>query len=1057
MDEMNCNCTKCAVVEKICRLEKGKGPAWCPTKKETATLKEALEEYRTQLNVKEARRLFDSSLSDEELFWEVPFQKRSYLNKVYDAWRKVSRTMKGSGYNVNLGLVTDVADDIDDFEIDLVKKQKIFSDDPEIVYQLANRIAEAMNSQGITPVVKHFPGLGSVRYDTHKWLPIEEIPWEKLYKKDILPFRKLIEKSAPLWIMTNHAIYPCLDDKPASLSYKIQTELLRKKLGFKGIIISDELLSMQAIEGYALKQGIKNPYIGEIVVMAFNAGTDVVIIYPEPKKSEEAIGMVIAAAAKAVKEGRMKEKDIDSSVEKILMEKERIFNRSLCYLLKDMSFAEKVSQKIIIDIYRENVGVLDKYNLGGLYIRDRQLIKTAQDSSQIPLFVVGQHEGGRVNESGLGIYTQSAYLTGREFERTFKQRAKRGSSGERKKIPADIVGESFFDFAMLNTKEQQNIIDILCDTVDAHINFYLGIKKSTDSSLANPDYFSPLTMTSDITIRSRMESFEALPLAWLSRFPDKATALSAYKVFKEAFDRWQNKLSKSLDEERFGDYVNQRLYELNLLKEEIRDTKGQGDTENMRILCLAAHPDDEDALGLVYFRKKFNAETYILLATRGQAGENLIGPSLYEDLGFLRTEEIEKAAHILGVKKCFYLGKTDFGCCFETEDALKKWGAEDTLKRLIYFYRLIRPHIIITKHNKFNDEHCQHKALVVLAEKAFELSSDPTAYPEMIKEGLLPWRPIRFYQRSLGNKSFPLEDIVINAREILPSENRTYQEAATEALSQHRSQIGVASGLTEDKIAYELIKANTFFKQKTTAEKEIDDVLWKKGEVSPSGLPGVKIVNGVKVGLLEENSNIFFIALKTLGCDVEKIDAKSIKEGGLLRYDTVILSKGADKVLTVTKDIDNPLLEFVEKGGNLAVFLQEAGQMDKFSFAPYPFNVLFDPISDKDSPVTILAKGHPLFNFPNQISSVDFQGWKQERGLFFCQHYSDNYTELTACPNRKSELIKGGYLAAQYGAGTYVLTTYCWLRQLREFHIGAYKNLANILSYPYANKLKASR
>ncbi len=1019
--------------------------------------KEALEEYQTQLDVEEAKKLFSSSLSDEELFWEVPSQKRAYLNKVYDAWRKVSKTMKGSGYNVNLGLVTDVADDIDDFEIDLVKKQKIFSDDPEVVFQLAYRIAEAMNSQGITPVAKHFPGLGSVRCDTHKCLPLEEIPLDKLYKRDILPFKKLIEKGAPLWIMTSHAIYPCLDDKPASLSYKIQTELLRKKIGFKGMIVSDELLGMQAIEGYALKQGIKKPYIGEIAVMAFNAGTDIVIIYPEPEKSEEAISIVIKAAAKAVKEGRMKEKDIDSSVEKILMEKERIFNKPLRYLLKDMAFAEKISQKIIIDIYKENIGILDKYNLGGLHIRDHQLIRTAQDSSKIPLFIVGQHEGGRVNESGLGIYTQSAYLTGREFERTFKQRAKKSLSGERKKNPLDILREPFFDFSMLNTKEQQKIIDVLCDTVDAHINFYLGIKKGADSSLVNPDYFSPLSMTSDITIRPRMEPFEALPLAWLSRFTDKETALSAYKVFKKAFDRWQNKISESLDRKRFGDYIDQRLYELKLLKEEIRGSKGQVDTENMRVLCLAAHPDDEDVLGLIYFREKFNAQTYVLLATRGQAGENLIGSSLYEDLGFLRTEEMEKAAHLLGVKKCFYLGKTDFGYCFETEEALKKWGAEDTLSRLVYFYRLIRPHIIITKHNKFNDEHCQHKALVVLAEKAFELSSDPAAYPEMIKEGLLPWRPTRFYQRSSGNKSFPLEDIVINAQEIIGPENRTYQEAATEALSQHRSQIGLANGLVEDKIAYELIKANTFFKQNLTAKKEKDSILWKRGEVSPSGLPGVKIVNGVKVGLLEENSNAFFIALKTLGCDVERIDAKSIEEGGLSSYDTVILSKGADKVLTVTKDMDKRLLEFVEKGGNLAVFLQEAGQMDAFSFFPHPFNVFFDPIVDADSPVTILAKRHLLFNFPNRISSADFKGWKQERALFFCQHYSDKYTELTACPDRKSELIKGGYLSAQYGAGAYILTTYSWQRQLREFHIGAYKNLANILSYPYANKLKSGQ
>lgn len=1016
----------------------------------------AAEAYQSQLNIEKEKLRFKRFIQDNELFWDVPVDKATYLNSLEEEWGRIAEIMQEQGYNVNFAPVVDVADNIEDMSTYLVKRERLYSQDPDVVTELTSKIIKAMNKNGITPVLKHFPGLGRSCQNPHTWLPQIGVSEKELYEKDILPFKELIKTGEPFWIMTGHAIYLCLDDKSASLSYKIQTELLREKLGFEGIIISDELLNMQAIEGYTLQQGMGKLHIGEIVVMAFKAGTDIVIVYPEPDKAEEIISGAIEAVKKAVKEGRISEKEIDKSVSRILKEKERIFNKHLSYLLKDMPLQEKIAQKIIIDIYEKNKGILNKYNLGGIAARDYNVIEQAQRYSKIPLFIAGQHEGGNVNESSLNIYTRSAYLTGREFERTLEEKVRKPyscvakSNKELEKKP----GQPFIDFSQLTKKEQEKIINILLDTVDEHIKFYAGIKQYKNLPLSNPDYFSPLTMTEDITTRAEIKPFEALPLAWLTRFLDRNTALCAYEILKETFEKWLNNLSRGFDREKFDSYIDKRLYELNLLKEEIRKTKGKGDGKIMRLLCLATHPDDEDGEGLVYFGKRFNCSTYILLATRGEGGENRLGPPLYEELGALRTEEMERAASLLGVKKVYYLGKNDFGYCVDPNEAFKKWDREDTLKKLVYFYRLIRPHIIITKHNKFNPaDHCQHQAFVILAEEAFDLAGDPKAYPEMMKDGLLPWQPLKFYQRSGDKKNFPLEDIVINTHGLIQSEDKTYQQIAMEAASQHKSQLEVANLFAPDKIAYELVKANTFPEQEGASGRKIGEPSPLKGEVVPSGIPGIKIVNGLKVALIEENSNIFLIALKTLGFDVEKIDTEFIAKGDLLKYDAIVLTKGMDDVLPAVKDGDKHLLEFIQKGGNLVIFLQEIGREALFDLAPYPLEISFNPIFDENSPVAILFPEHPLFNFPNKISSQDFEGWKQDRGLFFPFQYSDKYTELIGCLDSKSGLIKSGYLVTSYGKGTYILTTYSWYRQFREFHSGAYKNLANMLAYPHAKKI----
>ncbi len=962
--------------------------------------------------------------------------------------------MKSHGYNVNFGVVADVAEDINDSKIHLVKRGRIFSDNPVIVSELTSKMVEAMAEEGIIPVVKHFSGLGRARSDSHRWLPEISALEEGIYKKDIFPFEKLIKDNKLFWIMTSHAVYSCFDSKPASLSYKIQTDILRKKLGFQGIIISDELLNMQAIQGYAFEQKIQEPYINEIVIMAFKAGTDIVIIYPQPNKAQELISGVIKAVREAVKEGRISEKEINDSLKRILEEKERIFGVNLLPLIKNMALEEKIAQKIIIDIYDDKgSGIINNYCLGGIEARNYKLIKNVQEKARIPLFICGQHEGGNVNETNLKLYSQSAGLIGRQFEKIIgeEQEKKEKHTQEKSGNLNNKFQEYFFDFSRLTKEEQDKIIEILIDSVDGHIKFYTGIKEGK-YGLKNPDFFSPLsTMLPDVSSGVELKPFEALPFEWIKKLPDKNTALCAYKVFKEAFNKWlvKNNIPNRIAEKKFSLAPEETINLLNSLKEEIKNFQCSRIKKPARVLCLAAHPDDEDAEALIYFKKKFAAETYILLATRGEGGENCIGPELYQELGALRTEEIEKSAFILGVDRVFYLGKKDFGYCCDSQEALQKWDKQDTLFRLVYFFRLIQPDIIVTKHNAFSG-HCQHQALSSLAQEAFDLSGNPKVYPEMIKDGLLPWQPLEFYQRAVKKSDYPLAEIVIDTQEIVSPLGKTFQQIAQKALSQHASQGLVESSflpvLSRGKISYESVKINDSSARQSSLNE--NESLEKKRGVIPSGFLGVKIVNGLKIGLIEENSNILFIALKVLGCNFKKINIQPGGELNFSGFDVIVLSKGMNNFLSEFEGIDKQALKFVEEGGSLIVMLQDRAPQE-FTFAPYPLKMSFERISNENIPVEILTPGHRLFNYPNKITAGDFEGWVQDRANMTAFEYSDKYIELTSCFSCSGKVFKGAYLFARYGKGSYIFTTYAWYRQLREFHPGAYKNLANMLSYPY--------
>lgn len=769
--------------------------------------REALEEYRTQLDTEE-KIFLESFIKDNEIFWDAPPDKLSHLSEVRDEWERVGRIMQNQGYNVNFGVIADIADSLENMRNPLARKGRMYSEHSSLVAELVLSAVTGMDKTGVIPVVKHFPGLGSNNADTHISLPVIKKSKKELYKRDLVPFKELIKKNVHFWVMSDHAIYPYLSQEPASLSYAVQTQVLRKKLGFEGVIITDELLNMQAIEEYARIEKIKEPYIGEIIVRAFQSGADIGLFYVDsPQQAKKVIIEVINSVKQAVVKGKIKEEEIDASVRRILKDKERIFKQPLEHFLKEMTLKEKISQKLFTDAYtskeedtREWLEILKEYNLAGILPRNSKIIPQLQNNSKIPLFIATQYEGGLITY-GHNFCTRSAYIMGKESERLIlKAGIKIPSLSFRKTKIRHLYSERQASslFSKLNKARRQALAASLLNSIDKLITAWSELEEKGYTA-PNPNHLSPLTIYSNGRFEIKpYEDMADLPVAWTKKFPDEDTALCAYYLFKKTFDDWP-------DSQKRAEEAKSIVSRLVSFRERVEEQTSKIDKSRIRILCLAGHPDDEDGEALAYFSKKFNCETYVLLATRGEGGENKIGSARKEKLGLLRTKEMEKAASILGVKKVYYLGKTDFGYTSSVEEVFKQWGKEDTLEKLVYFIRLIKPQIIITKHNEANSrEHGQHQALIMLAKEAFDLAGGPRVYPGMIADGRLPWQPLKFYQRAIEMNAFPVK-ITINPDEYIFPGNKTYRQISMEALRQHRTQ-GISKWFKETgDVSYQLV------------------------------------------------------------------------------------------------------------------------------------------------------------------------------------------------------------------------------------------------------------
>jgi LmbE family N-acetylglucosaminyl deacetylase/23S rRNA U2552 (ribose-2'-O)-methylase RlmE/FtsJ len=184
--------------------------------------------------------------------------------------------------------------------------------------------------------------------------------------------------------------------------------------------------------------------------------------------------------------------------------------------------------------------------------------------------------------------------------------------------------------------------------------------------------------------------------------------------------------------------------------------------------------------------------------------------------------------------------------------------------------------------------------------------------------------------------------------------------------------------------------------------------------------------------------------LRQIGYTVITIDPQQINAENLHKFDAVVLGIRAYNVVKELKFKQKFLLEYVEKGGNMIVQYNTSRRVDVA--APFTLELSRDRVTDEFAKVTVLAKEHSLMNFPNKITEKDFDGWVQERGLYFPGSWSKEYTPILSMNDKGETPKEGSLLVAKYGKGNYMYTGLSFFRELPAGVSGAYKLFANMLS-----------
>jgi LmbE family N-acetylglucosaminyl deacetylase len=192
-------------------------------------------------------------------------------------------------------------------------------------------------------------------------------------------------------------------------------------------------------------------------------------------------------------------------------------------------------------------------------------------------------------------------------------------------------------------------------------------------------------------------------------------------------------------------------------------------------------------------------------------------------------------------------------------------------------------------------------------------------------------------------------------------------------------------------------------------------------------------------------------ALRQIGSQVTMLEEKELS-GNLSGYDAIVVGVRAYNTEDRLVFYQNKLMEYVKNGGTLVVqyvtarngFLNNGLKVE--NMGPYPFSISRDRITDETAPMKILVPGHPVFTSPNSITPRDFEGWIQERGLYFATDFETHYTPLIAAHDPGEADLNGGLIYSKYGKGHYIYTGLSFFRELPAGIPGAYKLFANLIS-----------
>lgn len=308
----------------------------------------------------------------------------------------IGRTLLPLGINTNFAPSVDINSEPNNPVINV----RSFGESPEQTAELGEAFVSAMQKAGVLSALKHFPGHGDTRVDSHSGLPRVDHSLKQAQSGDLLPFANIINSDTPpAMVMSAHIQYPSLDNTtiknkqgelqivPATLSKRILTDMLRNRLGFDGLIVTDAL-DMAGISQFFTQE--------EAVMMAFDAGADIALMpytIRNPRDIEAFKAMLNSLARRTVKDKQKMER-LTASHQRVLRMK--LHHQLGRYVSKPMSWwlneaqantgkATPRSDKVIPKSKGKSAGYLEE-NANALYLKGKQIEKALSESSVTLLF-----------------------------------------------------------------------------------------------------------------------------------------------------------------------------------------------------------------------------------------------------------------------------------------------------------------------------------------------------------------------------------------------------------------------------------------------------------------------------------------------------------------------------------------------------------------------------------------------------------------------------------------------------------------------------------------------
>ena len=230
-------------------------------------------------------------------------------------------------------------------------------------------------------------------------------------------------------------------------------------------------------------------------------------------------------------------------------------------------------------------------------------------------------------------------------------------------------------------------------------------------------------------------------------------------------------------------------------------------------------------------------------------------------------------------------------------------------------------------------------------------------------------------------------------------------------------------------ISYDHIPNITIFPQAIARVEKID----------------LKIV-GKRIAYIDGAGDLVAEALKQIGYEVTHLTPSQILMNDLSIYDAIVTGVRLYNINEEVKTMQPKLLSYVQNGGTLLIQYNVNNGLKTQNIGPYPFKLANKRVTEEDAKVNFLAPQHAALNYPNKITDKDFEGWVQERGLYFVTDFDPKYTAILGMNDTGEAVADGSLIIADYGKGKFVYTSLVFFRELPAGVPGAYRLFANLLA-----------